>query len=228
MEIYRRSEHRYTLAQNLTWALETGAKASVLILKALLGSSIVDGLWYFTLQSRGLYFGEEMRDLIIAAWIPGFMVVYGILSSTMTVVVFGELKAMRRAVWKADIEEFMALRNEDLSPMVHVGLFILASAVIGGFMGLKYHDFWSGTAFVGGSTFIFGFLCLMVIEMDDPCHGVWVIKNIPKGWLKIDPKAWRKSNYREAFKRVEDELKKIEKSSGGHVHLDVVATTAAE
>jgi hypothetical protein len=34
------------------------------------------------------------------------------------------------------------------------------------------------------------------IEMDDPMHGFWVIKTIPRGWVDVDPNKWRLEHWR--------------------------------
>jgi hypothetical protein len=40
-------------------------------------------------------------------------------------------------------------------------------------------------------TFYLALIHVVIIEIDDPCSGLWYIKNIPEDWLVIDPKKYR-------------------------------------
>ena len=53
-----------------------------------------------------------------------------------------------------------------------------------GFLFLKYPDPWGGGILVFGVTFLLVLMYAMILEIDDPCVGLWFIKSIRRSGLK--------------------------------------------
>ncbi len=177
---------------------ETGIKSLIILaIPAPVGVAFAS-FWYFVLYTRGIYFGDDMREILTNALIPIFGVMYSLLTGVIISHVFEEYKVMRRAVKEKNIETFMVLKDEELSPLLHGMVAVLALAVLSGFMGLKYHNPEAGLFIIGGTSYIFSLLCLVVMQLDEPCYGFWVIKSIPTEWLETDAKQWRTEYYARA------------------------------
>lgn len=181
------------------WAIkwgETIAKCLVILALASIPAYVVARLWHDLLFVRHLHFDKEVREILIAAWIPAFGVIYALLAGVAVNWVATEYKEMRMAVKRRDIERFMILQDEDLSPLMHSMVSIIAFAVLGGFMGIEYPNAETGMFIVGGAAYVFSLLCIVVIEIDDPCSGFWFIKNIPPEWIAMNPKEWRDAKFK--------------------------------
>lgn len=169
---------------------------SILIACVPLPISILVGwTWAAYIYGNDLPFSPEMRELLAAAWIPVFGVVYGLFTGGIFALVFSQYMEMRVATkerHKEDsLERFMRYADEELSPLWHGVAFVLAVAVLAGFAVYTYPDALTGALVMGAATYVFALLCFIVIEMDEPRYGFFVIKSIPEEWLKKDPHEWR-------------------------------------
>ncbi len=147
--------------------------------------------WYRWIYKTEFHFGEKLEGIITAAWIPEFGILYSLLVAIAINTVWMEYKSIRTAVKRYDLETFIDLVDEDLSPLVHTMVLVASFAVLAGFLFLKYPDPWSGGILVFGVTFLLVLMYAMILEIDDPCAGLWFIKSIPQEWLKIDVKDYR-------------------------------------
>jgi len=178
--------------------VETTLKCFLLLSLPLPSTVIIITIWYFSIYRYHIFFAESMEGIITAAWIPIFGVLYSIFAAIVLSTVWNEYKTMRKAVKRYDIEAFIDLRDEEMSPLIHVLIIVLSLAVLGAFMGLKYPNFWSGALLISSTSYLFALVFWVIVEIDDPCSGIWFIKNIHKEWLNIDPKSWRKKRQEEA------------------------------
>jgi hypothetical protein len=206
MRIYRRKTRRKTPRAWFAKASETVIKCTILLCAALIPTLVVVTLWYGILFQNEIHADGKEHEIIVAAWIPTFGVMYALFAGVAISWVAGEYKEMRFAVKTNNLAVFMEKKDEDLSPLMHVFITILALTVLGGFLFLDYSSAVRGAFFVGGATFVFSLLCMVVIEMDDPCYGLWVIKSIPHDWLEMDCKEWRQKHY---FKKRRAARKKV-------------------
>ncbi len=201
MLIYRRRLRPRDYPKVFSKLVETTLRCIGILCLAAIPTIIVVEFWWHVFYLRHVHVDPEMRETLLTAVIPGFFITYSLLASALITKVFDEYKQMRMAVKRADIDSFMLLADEDLSPLLHGMALLLASAVLIGLMMLGFPDFFHGTLIIGGTTYIFALLCVVVYEIDDPCHGFWVIKSIPDDWLKQDPKKWRATRFK--FDKIE-------------------------
>ncbi len=146
-------------------------------------------LWYFVFFRNNLYSSENLE--IIMIWISVFGILYGLIEAVILTTVWNEYKTMRIAVKRYDFDTFVDLRDEEISPLVHTLTFVLSGAILLAFMCLKYVSLQSGLLFIGSTTYLFVLIFFVIYEIDDPCAGLWYIRNIPKEWLEIDVKKFR-------------------------------------
>jgi hypothetical protein len=189
------SEKRKSVMQWTLKFIETSRKCLAILSGALIPTWLVVEFWYHVFHLHHWYVSKEVREVLMTAVIPILGLTYALLTAKLIDKVFDEYKDMRIAVKRRDIERFMQLMDEDLSPLLHGMATILAFAVLGGLMMLEYADFWEGALVIGTTSYIFTLLCITVIEVDDPCHGFWIIKSIPEEWMLQDPKKWRSEHY---------------------------------
>lgn len=171
--------------------LETAIKCTLLLLLPVpfaIGATL---FWYFLLFKQAIHFGESMELIITSAWIPTFGILYTLMAAIVLSTVWAEYKSMRTAVKRYDFQTFADLRDEEMSPLVHVLLVVLSTAVLGAFMGLKYPSPMSGACLISTTAYVLALIFFVIIEIDDPCGGIWFIKNIHKEWLEMDVKKWR-------------------------------------
>ncbi len=211
MNIYKkRHEHKSAKARFLR-TVETSIKASMIMLFAMPFSWVASAFWYFCLYKNDIHLGVTTYEIAVtAAWIPVFALFYGLFASAIISRVFEEYKQIRHAIKTNNIEAFMCLCDEDVSPLMHVLLSILGLFVLLGFMLLEYPEPIGGFLLVGSTSFIIAFIFFVISEIDDPLGGVWFIKYVPAGWAEINPRQWRNEHYRQAVMQKLADDKKIE------------------
>lgn len=204
----------YTPAERILRAKELFLKLSILLSLPGLPAATVAVLWYWIVFKRDIHFDGTMENITCGAWIETFGVLYSLLAASIFNTVWGEYKAMRNAVKQYDLDAFLDLKDEKLSPLVHAMMFMVSAGVMMEFMSLKYQSALCGIIIISSTAYLFSLIFLVVREIDDPCKGIWYIKNIPKEWLEIDPKKWRIARHAEARKKYEARLK------ANGVHMD--------
>lgn len=147
-------------------------------------------MWYFVFYINNLYITENVE--IIMVWISIFGILYGLIEAVVLTTVWNEYKAMRNAVKRYDFDTFVDLRDEEISPLVYTLTFVLSGVILLAMMCLKYVSLQSGLLFIGSTSYLFTLIFLVIYEIDDPCSGLWYIKSIPKEWLQIDVKEFRR------------------------------------
>lgn len=179
-------------------ALEIAIKCAIMLVMPVPFVLVITLFWYYALYQHNIYFNQGLEGVIAAAWIPTFGILYSLLTAVVLSTVWNEYKTMRTAVKKYDVETFVDLRDEEMSPLVHVMIIVLSLAVLAAFMGIKYPDAASGALMISSTSYLFVLIFLVIIEIDDPCSGIWFIKNIHKEWLEINPKEWRRQRLEKA------------------------------
>lgn len=198
MQIFRKKYLSGTFGERMVRGIETALKCFFLLLLPVPFSAGVTAFWYFVFYTHGIYFSEKIENITTAAWIPTFGILYGLIAAIVLSTVWSEYKSMRTAIKRYDINTFVDLRDEEMSPLVHTLLFVLSGSVLLAFMGLKYPDIQSGIILIASTTYLFALIFFVVIEIDDPTSGIWFIKSVHKEWLQIDVKKWRQSRWEKA------------------------------
>ncbi len=163
-------------------------------------------IWYYIFYLKDITLDPKLEAITTAGWIPLLSILYSLLVAMILNQLWGEYKAMRMAVKNYDLELFMNLQDEQLSPLVHTLMVVISLAVLFAFMVLQYTDVYSGAIFVSSVAYLFSLIFFVVIEIDDPSIGTWVIKSIPKEWLSIDSREWRKIRNDPAHKKFLESL----------------------
>ncbi len=190
--IFRKKRHHKSFKERLNNKLETIFKSTLLLVWPTFFAALVACGWYFFLFKHDIHFNDGVNDIIATAWVGVFGILYSLLATMALNTVWSEYKSIRTAVKRGDLDTFVDLKDEELSPLMYVLVSVVSIAVLGGFVFLKYPDAISGGIIVYGVSFLLILLLLVVAEIDDPCAGLWFIKNIPDEWLKVDPREFRK------------------------------------
>ena len=149
-------------------------------------------LWYRYLFLQDIHLKHEAENILTSAWIPTLGVMYALFAVVLLSTVWGEYKIIRAAIKKGDKDAFADLRDESISPLVHTLMLMLSLFLIGGFAVMHYPDAVSGFICVGTTTYLLTLIMVVIVEIDDPCSGVWFIKDIPEDWLTMDVKQYRR------------------------------------
>ena len=208
IQIFRRRRHQYTFKKRMERRIETSLKCLALLIAPVIPAGIVSILWYKELYCKQLFFTEKMEGIITAAWIPTFGILYSILAAIILSTVWGEYKAMRSAIKRYDLDAFIDLRDEEMSPLVYTMMIVLSSAVLLSFMSLQYPSARAGLVLISSTSYLFSLLYMVIREIDDPCGGIWFIRSVPPEWLEINVKVWRAERHEKARKEYEARLKK--------------------
>lgn len=190
--------------------IETVIKLLPILLISLVPAAFTCTVWYFGFYRTSLHFLSEVSEAVIVCWITFVGFLYSILTGVIVTSVVGEYKAIRMAIKRHDLETFMSLRDEDVSPMIHAFMTVLALFGIVTFMGFEYPNMETGIGAVGAVTYVFAFIYWIIREIDDPFYGFWFIKNIPPGWLECDPKVWREKYYAKIIKETAEGIETTE------------------
>jgi hypothetical protein len=163
--------------------------------------------WYYLVYLNGIHFVEGGE--ILGIWISMFGVIYGLLAAIILTTVWNEYKAMGIAVKRFDLDSFIDLRDEEVSPLVHTLMIMLSIAILLAFMCIHYDTVYSGVTFIASTAYLFALIFYIVLEIDDPCDGIWYIKDIPEEWLKIDVKKFRQERFGKLTKTEKKEEKLV-------------------
>lgn len=164
--------------------------------------------WKVVLYDNGLSLDREFEGIGSAAWIAVHGLLYSLGFAVILTVIWAEYKTLRMAVKKYDLDTFMDLRDEQMSPLVHTLLITLSVTLLGGFMAMKYSSAVCGAFAVGTMAYVLAMIFFVVVEIDDPCQGIWVIKSIPQEWLALDAKAYRAKRNQDRVEKFGTELLK--------------------
>jgi hypothetical protein len=191
LELFKRREHQDNTQTRLEKGLEIFIKSFIMLSIPIVPSSICFVFWSLVLFRNQIYFEEKMENILVAACIPVFGLFYSLWAQAVFNTVWEEYKAIRTAIKDYDIETFMNLVDEEVSPLVYVLIGMFAFGIMGSFMTLKYHDVRCGAIIIIGVSYFLSLVFLVIREIDNPCSGVWFIKHIDEKWLAINPKDWR-------------------------------------
>lgn len=142
--------------------------------------------WKRVFWERAVHLPPELEVIATAAWVPVIGLLYCLFATVVLACVWGEYKEMRRAIKRCDLDTFVDLRDESMSPLMHSLMGAVACALLLSFMSLHYPDYTSGLICVGTTAYLLVLVAFVVDEIDDPCAGIWFIKDIPAEWLAID------------------------------------------
>ncbi len=164
-------------------------------------------IWYYIFYLNHITLDAKLEVIATAGWIPLLSILYSLLVAMILNQLWTEYKAIRMAVKNYDLETFMNLQDEQLSPLVHTLMLVISFAVLVAFMLLQYTNAHSGAIFISSVAYLFSLIFFVVVEIDDPSTGTWFIKTIPKEWLKIDSREWRKLRNDPAHRKFIESLK---------------------
>lgn len=209
MQIYRRKISFRSAEVKLQRFLETALKTGLIAVYAAPLSWIATALWYFLLFKHDIHLNEKMEVIATASWIPLFGIFYGFLASTLIAKVFEQYSDMRLAIKEYNFDQFALLRDENLSPLMHGLMSVLAGMTLAGFMAIKYPTELQGFIVVGSVSYVLSFIFYVVREVDDPLGGVWFIRHVHEGWLEVDVKLWRTKRHKDEEERFRQQCKEF-------------------
>jgi hypothetical protein len=220
--LYKTRHHQHTVRERWLRRYRTGLKcAAISFIPALMGT-LAGLIWHFAFFKANFHLEEKMEVISTAAWIPAFALLYGFFTSPLLTKVWDEYKEMRKAVKKNDLDAFLDLRDEEQSPLMY-GLVILTSLMlIGAFAGVQYPRAIDGWVVISSMSYLLTLIFCVIMELDDPCAGIWFIRSIPEEWLKINVR-----QYREARRQKSPEPSPQRMNGKPHVIVEDVYLTSS-
>lgn len=191
---------------------ETLMKSLIMVIMPISPTLLIVAFWYFIVFTNGFNFNGSMESIVVAAWIPTFSLLYCLLVAVVFNTVWTEYKQIRMAVKRYDVETFVDLMDEEVSPLSYILIFVCSLAILGGFMSLDYPNMISGLTIIGSTSYILFLVFFIIKEMDDPCSGLWFIKHIHSEWLNLNAKEWRKERCDTTKGNFENSIKKFTSS----------------
>ena len=190
----RRVKHRTLKERMARWG-RIFSKSLVALALAMPFVVLVDSLWYYKMFKYGRHLHERTEGMMTAAVIPMLCVFFGFLAAAMLTTVWKEYKAIHSSVEKNDKNTFLDLKEEQISPLIHVLMGVQAVALIACFTLVCYATALDGFFCITICVYTLGLYFVVVVQVDDPCHGLWFIKGIPPDWLEINVREWRQEVY---------------------------------
>lgn len=190
-EFFRRRAHCQPFGERARRALHLTLKSAVIVALPLPLVAVIDTLWYRVCFVGKLHFSDQAEGSITAGLIPTLGLFFGFFATMMLSTAWSEYKKIRIAVKRNDKDAFADLCDEQISPLVHVLMGVLASFLLGSFMLLHYREVFTGLFCVSTCTYLTAIYFLVLTQIDDPCTGLWFIRSIPQEWLEMDVKAYR-------------------------------------
>ena len=173
--------------------LELTIKGIILFSIPLPFAAVCTLFWYYCLYGRGVGFDGQMDSIIIDAWVTTFAVLYALVTAKVLDTVWAEYKAMRSSVKMGirGVVEFVRLRDERVSPLINVVIYSLSAVILAAFMVVHYPCVLGGVCTVASTSYLFLLMIRIIHEIDNPCGGIWFIRNVPDKWLHIDTRKFR-------------------------------------
>lgn len=207
MNIFKKNGYpECTIKESLCSKLETVKKSLTLLFFPAPFVVLISLFWYYFLYKNNIHFNDNLDYVVITILVSFFGLLYSLLAQSIISAVWNEYKAMRLAVKKYDFETFINLRDEEMSPLMHVLMLILFVFILSVFMGFQYPNIISGIIIISATSYLFLLMFFVVREIDDPCSGTWIIKSIPPEWLLIDAKEWRKEHIKKEREQFKEKL----------------------
>ena len=186
--------------------MHSGFKCLIMVLKPIPLATLAPIFWYFIFYRNGIYFAESGE--ILGTWISMFGILYGLFAAVILSTVWSEYKTMGSAVKRFDVDTFIDLRDEEVSPLVHTLIIVLSIMILLAFMQIHYTVVESGIIFIWSTAYLLALIFYIILEIDDPCDGIWYIKDISQEWLNIDVKKFRQERFN-ALSRAEKKEEKM-------------------
>lgn len=205
-KLFRWVPRQISFKEQIRKIWEMVIKCLLLVAMPLLPAAASAAIWYFAIFKQRRHFDEQMENIISSAWIPTFGVLYSLLAAVVFTSVWNEYKAIRAAVKKYDLETFLDLRDEEMSPLVYAMMTVFSLAILIGFMALKYPSAMGGILITFSTSYLLSLIFFVIVEIDDPCGGVWFIRNIPDEWLHVNVKDWRRVRHEKERQKFEGRL----------------------
>ena len=191
-KIFRKKIRHERPAERFRKRVELGIKIFLMLIwPVVVGIAVTYG-WYAIFYRNEIHFAAEAEGVVTTAWLSMFGIWYSLLATVAMNTVWSEYKQLRAAVKRHDKDLFMDLRDEDLSPLVYVLIVVLSLTVLFGFLIIEYPSVLAGAVIVYVVVFVLTLMLVVIIEMDDPCSGLWYIRHIPEDWLQENPKEYRR------------------------------------
>ncbi|HWU24526.1 MAG TPA: hypothetical protein VN086_02120 [Candidatus Paceibacterota bacterium] len=195
LTVYKPRHNGHTIKERFTRFMATVVKSAIIMSFAIPYSLFSTLAWYFILYRNHYDLGDGAEIVATAAWLPYLAVATSIINASILAKVLDEFKEMRYAIKQYDVEKFMMLSDEDVSPLIYALLIVFDACIVGGFMLIHYDSMWHGAFIIWTSTYVMALILLVIRELDDPLQGVWYIRNVHKEWLDMDRKSWRALYY---------------------------------
>ncbi len=172
---------------------ELGLKTLIMLAKPAVPTALTTLFWTKVIYNKGWCFEHHMENIAVAAWIPTFGLLYCLLVAVVFTSVWSEYKKIRMAVKRYDVETFVDLKDEQVSPLIYTLVGVCSACILLGFMSLQYANAHNGGIVVASTAYVLFLVFFVVREMDDPTGGIWFIKHLPPEWLRIDVRKWREN-----------------------------------
>lgn len=131
------------------------------------------------------YRSDKFNDEpVINAILPFISSAYVFLASFLLFREGNDVRDMKTAIKNKDKNAFLAIARDRIPAPVKYILFATGTIIILWTIFLHYESFWTGLASVYSTTYIIVLVWEVIIDLDDPINGVWVIKNIPEEWME--------------------------------------------
>ncbi len=189
--LYTRKVRRGSKAKACKKFLRNFFKCLVVAFGPVVVGAFADICWYKVCYERNWTFeafGHQFQFFVSRETEPLFHmigVVFSIFAAVLFDTVWKKRMAMNRAVRENDMDTFLRLRDETISPLVHT-LMIAISAIIIAYLMLQNRTLQDGLFSVFVGTYLLALFFFVIQEMDHPLHGVWIIEEIKPEWRDIE------------------------------------------
>lgn len=155
-----------------------------LIFQTIVCAAAITALWAYCYSRKWPMHAHHETDLIMLnTSILVCAAIFAIVAALLFTEAWQKISKLSRAVLLGDECEFMLLRDEKVSIMMHVvlGFFALSVLVQFGLAGYTSTGFGAVIVFLISSCFVVYFIA--ILEMQNPHKIVWIRTHAPPHWL---------------------------------------------
>jgi hypothetical protein len=174
--------------------LETAWKCTRLLCYPIAPTAGITIWWKLILYDNGVHLHKTFEGVATAGWIMGSSVIYSVFTVTVFQLVVSKYQDTRKSSRRAGgHDDFMDLRDEELSPVMYTLVLALSLFFLAGFLVIDYPDALHGLILICSISYMLSLVLFVLTEIDDPFRGVFVIKSIPADLLRVHAKKYREA-----------------------------------
>jgi hypothetical protein len=148
--------------------------------------AVVCWIWWRFFFHGSRHFSTGTENTVTTAVISVGILILGMFASHCIEFAWKKLETVRMSVRRNDFYTFALYRDERTSPLWHGFMLVQILLLLVGVMHIHYETAFDGLSCIALFTYPFTLYFVVLIEIDNPCGGIFFLKKVTNEWLNAD------------------------------------------